>query len=158
MFRWFESLIDPFRAHPQVAPPRRLAAFYWHHFRQVWPVFAALLASPDLPKPETLKMRRCTSAGEALPAEIGKRWTAHFGVEILDGLGSTEMLHIFIGSPEEEVRPGSTGRAVPGYEATAWFGIGMPKGTPRDVIDFAVPLHRPADGIQRDPNAKAERW
>jgi ATP-binding cassette subfamily B multidrug efflux pump len=43
MFRWFESLIDPFRAHPQVAPPRRLAAFYWHHFRQVWPVFAALL-------------------------------------------------------------------------------------------------------------------
>ena len=48
-----------------------------------------------------LTLRRCTSAGEALPAEIGRRWTEHFGVEILDGLGSTEMLHIFLSN-----RPG----------------------------------------------------
>ena len=64
-------------------------------------LYAALLASPDLPKRGELRMRRCTSAGEALPAEIGRRWTEHFGVEILDGLGSTEMLHIFLSN-----RPG----------------------------------------------------
>ena len=64
-------------------------------------LFAALLASPDLPKRGELTMRRCTSAGEALPADIGRRWTEHFGVEILDGLGSTEMLHIFLSN-----RPG----------------------------------------------------
>ncbi len=58
-------------------------------------LFAALLASPDLPEREALNLRVCTSAGEALPADIGERWTEHFGVEILDGIGSTEMLHIF---------------------------------------------------------------
>jgi benzoate-CoA ligase len=60
-------------------------------------------------------LRVCTSAGEALPAEIGKRWTEHFGVEILDGIGSTEMLHIFISNRAGEVRYGSTGKPVPGY-------------------------------------------
>src|SRR5438105_15033124 len=59
-------------------------------------LFAALLASPDLPKRGELRLRICTSAGEALPADLGKRWTEHFGVEILDGIGSTEMLHIFL--------------------------------------------------------------
>ena len=64
-------------------------------------LYAALLASPELPARGELRMRVCTSAGEALPADIGKRWTEHFGVEILDGLGSTEMLHIFLSN-----RPG----------------------------------------------------
>src|SRR5205807_9134997 len=59
-------------------------------------LFAALLASPDLPKRGELRLRICASAGEALPADLGKRWTEHFGVEILDGIGSTEMLHIFL--------------------------------------------------------------
>jgi benzoate-CoA ligase len=63
-----------------------------------------------------LKLRVCTSAGEALPADIGKRWTEHFGVEILDGIGSTEMLHIFLSNRPGEVRYGTTGKAVPGYE------------------------------------------
>jgi benzoate-CoA ligase len=61
-------------------------------------------------------MRRCASAGEALPAEIGRRWTEHFGVEILDGLGSTEMLHIFLSNRPGEVRYGTSGVPVPGYE------------------------------------------
>ena len=78
-------------------------------------LYAALLASPDLPKREALNLRVCTSAGEALPADIGERWTKHFGVEILDGLGSTEMLHIFLSNRPGEVRYGSTGKAVPGY-------------------------------------------
>jgi benzoate-CoA ligase len=61
-------------------------------FYAVPTLFAALLASPDLPKADEVSLRRCTSAGEALPADLGRRWTAHFGVEILDGLGSTRCL------------------------------------------------------------------
>ena len=78
-------------------------------------LYGALLASADLPKRDDLALRICTSAGEALPAEIGRRWQEHFGVEILDGIGSTEMLHIFLSNRPGEVRYGSTGKPVPGY-------------------------------------------
>jgi len=78
-------------------------------------LYAGLLASRDLPDAKELRMRVCTSAGEALPADIGKRWTEHFGVEILDGIGSTEMLHIFLSNRPGEVRYGTTGKPVPGY-------------------------------------------
>ena len=79
-------------------------------------LFAALLASPDLPRRDELNLRICTSAGEALPADIGRRWTERFGVEILDGIGSTEMLHIFLSNRPGDVRYGTTGKPVPGYE------------------------------------------
>jgi 2-aminobenzoate-CoA ligase len=62
-------------------------------------------------------LRKCVSAGEALPKATFDAWKAATGIAILDGIGATEMLHIFIGSPENEVRPGSTGKPVPGYEA-----------------------------------------
>jgi 4-hydroxybenzoate-CoA ligase len=62
-------------------------------------------------------VRLCVSAGEALPPEILKRWNKRFGVQIMDGIGSTEMVHIYISNTEEDIRPGSTGKAVPGYEA-----------------------------------------
>jgi benzoate-CoA ligase len=79
-------------------------------------LFAALIADAERPAREELNLRVCTSAGEALPAEIGRKWTAHFGCEILDGIGSTEMLHIFLSNRPGEVRYGTTGKAVPGYE------------------------------------------
>jgi benzoate-CoA ligase len=94
----------------------RLARHQPTIFYGVPTLFAALLASPDLPARGALKMRVCTSAGEALPADIGKRWTVHFGVEILDGLGSTEMLHIFLSNRPGAVRYGTSGTPVPGYE------------------------------------------
>jgi benzoate-CoA ligase len=94
----------------------RLARHQPTIFYGVPTLFAALLASPDLPARGTLRMRRCTSAGEALPADIGRRWTEHFGVEILDGLGSTEMLHIFLSNRPGEVRYGTSGTPVPGYD------------------------------------------
>jgi benzoate-CoA ligase len=72
--------------------------------------------NPDLPQRAELALRRCVSAGEALPAEIGRRWTEHFGVEILDGLGSTEMLHIFLSNQPGAVRYGTSGVPVPGYD------------------------------------------
>lgn len=78
-------------------------------------LYAALLASPELPKRQELRLRRSTSAGEALPADIGKRWSEHFGVDILDGLGSTEMLHIFLSNRPDDVKYGTTGKPVPGY-------------------------------------------
>jgi benzoate-CoA ligase len=77
-------------------------------------LYAAMLAHPDLPA--TLgRVRLCVSAGEALPAPLWQRWRDRFGVEILDGLGSTEMLHIFVSNRPGAVRPGSSGNAVDGY-------------------------------------------
>jgi benzoate-CoA ligase len=68
-----------------------------------------------LPERSQVALRRCVSAGEALPEDIGKRWRQRFGVDILDGLGSTEMLHIFLSNRPGDVRYGSTGKPVPGY-------------------------------------------
>jgi benzoate-CoA ligase len=79
-------------------------------------LYSALLASPELPERAELNLRRCTSAGEALPADIGRRWLEHTGVDILDGLGSTEMLHIFLSNRPGEVRYGTSGKPVPGYD------------------------------------------
>jgi len=79
-------------------------------------LYAALLNSSELPARDELALRRCVSAGEALPAEIGKRWVERTGVDILDGLGSTEMLHIFLSNRPGEVRYGTTGKPVPGYD------------------------------------------
>jgi benzoate-CoA ligase len=77
-------------------------------------LYAAMLAHPDLPA--TLgRVRLCVSAGEALPAPLWERWRERFGVEILDGLGSTEMLHIFVSNRAGAARPGSSGRPVEGY-------------------------------------------
>jgi benzoate-CoA ligase len=65
---------------------------------------------------DSLRLRRCVSAGEPLPADIGRRFRERTGVDILDGIGSTEMLHIFLSNRAEDVRYGTTGVAVPGYE------------------------------------------
>jgi 2-aminobenzoate-CoA ligase len=62
-------------------------------------------------------LRKCVSAGEALPRSTFEAWKAATGITIIDGIGATEMLHIFISAGEAEVRPGSTGKPVPGYEA-----------------------------------------
>ena len=79
-------------------------------------LYAALLAHPAFPERAKLALRVCTSAGEALPANLGSRWTERTGTEILDGIGSTEMLHIFISNRPGDVRYGTTGKPVPGYE------------------------------------------
>jgi len=78
--------------------------------------FAGMLASPRLPAREAVALRMCSSAGEALPGEIAQRFKAHFGCEIVDGIGSTEMLHIFISNRPGDIRYGTTGKPVEGYE------------------------------------------
>src|SRR3954453_17348402 len=77
-------------------------------------MYRAMLRGADLARVRSL--RTCVSAGDPLPAAVATAWTERTGVRIIDGIGSTEMLHIFIGSPAEESRPGSVGRPVPGYE------------------------------------------
>ncbi|HJV68498.1 benzoate-CoA ligase family protein [Ideonella sp.] len=78
--------------------------------------FAGMLASPNLPARDAVTLRLCSSAGEALPADLGERFTAHFGCEIVDGIGSTEMLHIYLSNRPGRVRYGTTGWPVPGYD------------------------------------------
>ncbi len=78
--------------------------------------YAAFLAAPSAPQRTEVKFRRCVSAGEALPADVGRRWSERYGVDILDGIGSTEMLHIFLSNHPGEVKYGTTGKPVPGYD------------------------------------------
>ena len=80
--------------------------------------YAGMLASPALPAREQVALRLCSSAGEALPGEIGERFNAHFGCDIIDGIGSTEMLHIFLSNRPGDVRYGTTGKPVAGYESS----------------------------------------
>ena len=79
-------------------------------------LYAAMLASPAFPSKNSLNLRICVSAGEALPPQIAKSFKDKTGIDILDGIGSTEMLHIFLSNRPADFRPGTTGKAVPGYE------------------------------------------
>lgn len=79
-------------------------------------LYAAILANNAFDRAAASdRLRHCVSAGEALPEEVARRWKERFGVEILDGIGSTEMLHIFLSNRPGDVTYGATGRAVPGY-------------------------------------------
>ncbi|VTU17970.1 Benzoate--CoA ligase [Variovorax sp. PBS-H4] len=90
--------------------------------------FAGMLASPSLPAREQVSLRMCSSAGEALPGELAQRFKQHFGCEIIDGIGSTEMLHIFISNRPGDIRYGTTGRPVEGYEIELRGEDGKPVG------------------------------
>jgi benzoate-CoA ligase len=100
-------------------------------------LYAALLAAPDAPKAADLGLRLSVSAGEALPAELGRRWRERFGTDILDGIGSTEMLYIFISNRPGDVRYGSSGKPVPGYEVKVVDEHGAPV-KPGEVGDLYV--------------------
>lgn len=94
-------------------------------------LYASMLALHDAGKRFDLSsLRVCVSAGEALPADILRRWEKAFNVQILDGIGSTEIGHIFISNRPGEIKPGSTGKLVPGYSAliTDEHGTPVPQG------------------------------
>jgi benzoate-CoA ligase family protein len=80
------------------------------------PTFFAGMLRANLPADALSRVRLAASAGEPLPAELYHRWISHFGVDIIDGIGMTEMLHIFLSNRPGQVRPGTTGVAVPGYD------------------------------------------
>jgi 2-aminobenzoate-CoA ligase len=83
--------------------------------------------------PQSAKsLRKCVSAGETLPKAVFDAWLDRTGIKLMDGIGATEMLHIFIGAPEDKIRAGSTGLPVPGYQARIVDAAGneTPRGTP----------------------------
>ena len=110
--------------------PDGVAALLRRHpvtvFYAVPTFYAAFLASHSAPQKSELKLRCCVSAGEALPADVGKRWVERYGVDILDGIGSTEMLHIFLSNRAGEVKYGTTGKPVPGYDCKLVDDDGVP--------------------------------
>ena len=89
-------------------------------------LYAAQLRALDESPRDLSSLRCCVSAGEALPADIFRRWQERTGTLILDGIGSTEALHIFISNTDDDYRPGTSGRVVPGYEAQIVDEEGQP--------------------------------
>ena len=104
----------------KATPPELLEAvarFGVTHLATAPTAYKAMVSAPALDN--ALKsLRTCLSAGEHLPEATWEAWKARTGIAIVDGIGSTELMHIFISESGDAVRPGSTGRAVPGYEAT----------------------------------------
>jgi 2-aminobenzoate-CoA ligase len=86
---------------------------------------------PQVGQFDLSSLRKCVSAGETLPASTFEAWLESTGIRLMDGIGSTELLHMFIGCPAEDARPGSTGRVVPGYQAIVVDDDGheVPAGT-----------------------------
>jgi benzoate-CoA ligase family protein len=124
------AILEPAPARPEVIA-ERVAQFGATLFF-AGPTFFANMLRATLPGQALAGVRLAASAGEALPTALYERWTGHFGVDILDGIGMTEMLHIFLSNRPGEVRPGSTGVAVPGYELKILdeTGAPVPGGTP----------------------------
>jgi 2-aminobenzoate-CoA ligase len=102
----------------QATPPHLLNAIHEHRpticftAPTAYRAMAGLIDGHDLSS-----LRKCVSAGETLPASVFHLWERTTGLRIIDGIGATEMLHIFISAAGDDIRPGSTGRVVPGYEA-----------------------------------------
>jgi benzoate-CoA ligase family protein len=90
------------------------------------PTFFANMLRADMPAEALSGVRLAVSAGEALPASLYERWTSRFGIDIIDGLGMTEMLHIFLSNRPGQVHPGTTGVPVPGYELRLLDETGTP--------------------------------
>ena len=82
--------------------------------------------APQVPQHDLSSLRKCVSAGEALPAATRVLWKEASGIEIIDGIGSTELLHIFIAHDEAHARPGATGKPIPGYRACVMDDAGRP--------------------------------
>ena len=110
-------------------------------------LYVGMLASDQLPQRAQLALRICASAGEALPREVGEKFKAHFGADILDGLGSTEMLHIFLSNRSGDVRYGCSGKPVPGYALEL-----------RDERGHATPVGEIGDLYIRGPSAALLYW
>ena len=124
------AVLEPAPARPETVAER--VREYGATLFFAGPTFFANMLRAGLPPDAMAGVRLAASAGEALPAPLYHRWTDHFGVDILDGIGMTEMLHIFLSNEPGRVRPGTTGVAVPGYDLRILDEQGrpVPDGTP----------------------------
>jgi 2-aminobenzoate-CoA ligase len=138
----------------QPSPPAMLEAiakFGVTHLATAPTAYKAMLSQPALD--DGLKsLKSCLSAGEHLPEAVWQAWKQRTGISIVDGIGATELMHIFISESGDNIRPGSTGRAVPGYEATVLDEAGEPmaEGTGRLAIKGPTGCRYLDDPRQRD--------
>ena len=138
----------------QASPPVLLdaiARFGVTHLGTAPTAYKAMLSQPNLDA--ALKtLRYCISAGEHLPEATWRAWKERTGIAITDGIGSTEMMHIFVSAAGEDIRPGSTGKAVPGYSATVLDADGKPldEGVGRLAIQGPTGCRYLDDPRQRD--------
>ena len=138
----------------KATPPELLEAvsrFGVTHLATAPTAYKSMLSQPALDN--ALKsLTTCLSAGEHLPEAVWHAWKERTGIAIVDGIGATEMMHIFISESGEAIRPGSTGRAVPGYEATVLDGAGKPmaEGEGRLAIKGPTGCRYLDDPRQRD--------
>ena len=121
--------------------------------------FAGMLASPQLPARDAVNLRLVSSAGEALPGELGERFQRHFGIDIVDGIGSTEMLHIFISNLPHKVRYGTTGWPVPGYtiELRGDDGRPLPENPDGSIDTGDLYIHGPTAAMMYWGNRQKTR-
>jgi benzoate-CoA ligase family protein len=124
------AILEPAPSRPDVIAER--ARDFGATLFFAGPTFFANMLRAGLPSDALAGVRLAASAGEPLPAPLYQRWTARFGVDILDGIGMTEMLHIFLSNRPGQVRAGTTGVAVPGYDLRVLGedGLQVPPGTP----------------------------
>ena len=138
----------------QPSPPAMLEAIAKHgvtHLATAPTAYKAMLSQPGLD--DALKtLKCCLSAGEHLPKSVWEAWKERTGISIVDGIGSTELMHIFISESGDAIRPGSTGRAVPGYEATVLDPRGRPmaEGEGRLAVKGPTGCRYLADERQRN--------
>lgn len=123
--------------NPERPTPHLIFELFRKHDPSIFfgvPTLFASILNDDASKsePRTKRLRICTSAGEALPEMVGKNWLERFGVDILDGVGSTELLHIFLSNSPGDIKYGTSGKPVPGYDVRLVDDAGM------DVADGEV--------------------
>ena len=148
---------------PDRPTPDSVRAFMTAHnptiFCGVPTLYAAMLASQSLGgRAGSARLRLCTSAGEALPEDIGRRFQHVTGVEVIDGIGSTEMLHIFCSNRPGQVRYGTSGTPVPGYEARLLDDDGAPVA-PGEIGELVIKGPSAAEGywLQREKSQQTFR-
>jgi len=151
------AILEPERPTPQraleIIAIERPTLFY-----NVPTGYALMLAAAESGANADLSsVRRCVSAGEALPAPILERWKARFGQEILDGIGSTEIGHICISNFQGRVRPGTSGQLIPGYEARVQRADGT-DAAPGEIGDLLVRGPSTAKEYWRKPEATAHTF
>jgi benzoate-CoA ligase family protein len=124
---------------PERSTPERIFDLVERHrptiLVQVPTMMSAMLAHPGAEERDLSSLRLCLSSGEALPEAVHRRWLDLYGVEVLEGVGSSELYHIYLSNRPQQVRPGSAGELVPGYRAVLTDGEGaeVPSGAPGEL-------------------------
>ena len=139
------AVLEPRRPSPTVVVERMAVQRPTLFFAP--PTFYAALVAAELPADTFASVRLATSAGESLPVALQRRVTGAYGFPIIDGIGATEALHVFLSNHPDDIRPGTTGKAVPGYDVEL-----------RDPDGHRVPLGEPGDLYVRGESLAVGYW